>query len=323
MPKGYHHLTYEERCQIYTLKKSTESNGKIAKRLGVDKSTITRELNRNKGGKGYRFKQAHIKSCERRFKACRKKHKMTKETIALIENKLREQWSPEQISGWIKITASCNSVSAETIYQHIWDNKRRGGNLFKHLRHSGKKYNKRSSEKAGRGCIPNRVDIKDRPSIVDEKSRLGDWEVDTVIGKGHKGVIVSMVERASKLTKLVVVRHKTAKEVCNALIIKLDPVKKFVLTITADNGKEFATHEIVSNALESTFFFATPYHSWERGLNEHTNGLLRQYVPKDRALDDLTQEELDRIEMLLNTRPRKVLNYKTPLQAFNSMMTAA
>lgn len=320
MPKGYHHLTQDQRCQIAVLKKRGESNAKIAKELGVDPSCISRELKRNKGRRGYRYKQANAKARERRLVANQKNRKMTDALIQLIESKLLLDWSPEQISGWLKKN-SAHTISYETIYQHIWSGKQGGGSLFKHLRRSGRKYNKRSAGKAGRGCIPNRIDISERPAIVEEKSRLGDWELDTINGKKGKGVaIVSMVERMSKLTKLAKIPNKTACYVCNAIILKLSPLKKWVFTLTSDNGTEFSSHHLITLELGGAFFFATPYHSWERGLNEHTNGLVRQYLPKGMSFEEVSQEDLDEIESLLNNRPRKVLQYSTPNEVFNSMM---
>lgn len=319
MAESYHHLTYEQRCQLETLKKRGDSPSSIAKELGFHPSTIYRELARNKGKKGYRFKQAHRKATERRKKASHECSKMTPEMISLIESKLNLQWSPEQISGWLKKNDNLENISHERIYQHVWADKKSGGVLYKQLRHSGKKYNKRSSGKAGRGCIPNRTDINERPEIVEQKCRLGDWEIDTIIGKGHKGAIVSMVDRASKLTKLIVVSKKTAHDVSEALVKKLAPIQEFVLTLTADNGKEFAYHEQVACRLETDFFFAKPYHSWERGLNEHTNGLVRQYFPKSTAFDEVTQEQIEEVEILLNNRPRKVLEYSTPIEVFERL----
>ena len=319
MPKGYHHLTNDQRCQLYTLMKRGDSQAVVAKILKVDKSTICRELKRNRGKKGYRFKQAHEKTVERRYKASSCRSKMTPKTISRIESKLALQWSPEQIAGWLKKTGSDQPVSYETIYQHIWRDKQKRGVLYKHLRHNGKKYNKRRSGKAGRGCIPNRIDIDQRPAIVEQKCRLGDWELDTIIGKNHKGAIVSMVDRASKLTKLVCVTKKTAENIEQALVSKLSPIQQFVFSLTADNGKEFAGHEAVSKCLGADFFFARPYHSWERGLNEHTNGLVRQYFPKSMRLDEVTQEEIENVEILLNNRPRKVLEYLTPIEAFEKL----
>ena len=198
-----------------------------------------------------------------------------------------------------------------------------GGQLYKQLRHSGKKYNKRGSGKAGRGCIPGRIDISVRPAVVEEKSRLGDWEIDTIIGAEHKGAIVSMVERHSKLTLLAKVPRKTAEEVEKALTGKLSKVSDCVLTLTADNGKEFANHLAISSALGATVYFARPYRSWERGLNEHTNGLVRQYLPKCQRLDRVADETVLGIEKLLNNRPRKVLQFRTPIEVFNQRRTGS
>lgn len=316
MPKGYHHLTRDQRCQLYTLK-DRESINKIAIAIGVHRSTLYRELNRNKGERGYRYQQAHEKAMERRKDSVINKRKMTEKLIAKIKNKLLLQWSPEQISGWCKRQNSKENVSHETIYRYIWKDKKNGGCLYKELRHHGKKYNKRGSQKSGRGCIPGRIDIAERPSIVEEKSRLGDWEIDTIIGKNHKGAIVSMVERYSKLTLLSKVTQKTAAEVEKALTSKLINVAECVLTLTADNGKEFSLHQAIASKLGATVYFARPYRSWERGLNEHTNGLVRQYLPKSKRLDMLDNEIVKEIEDLLNNRPRKVLQFRTPIEVFN------
>jgi IS30 family transposase len=314
----YHHLTYEDRCQIYALMKSGISQSEIAKQLGVNRSTIARELRRNKGKNecDYDYEQAEKQAVERRKKASSLPIKMKSKTLEIVKQKLcDEQWSPEQISGWMKINFKV-SVSHEKIYQYVWEDKKRGGTLYKHLRHHGKKYNKRKGKNAGRGLIPNRVDIDQRPSIVEEKLRIGDWEIDTIIGKNHIGAIVSMVDRSSKYTKLVLVNNKNAETVTNAIQKALAPLSDVVHTLTADNGKEFAMHEKISAALEAKVYFAKPYHSWERGLNEHTNGLVRQYVPKKTRFDILSSEQVQQVEDLLNTRPRKALKFRTPLEAF-------
>lgn len=316
MHKAYHHLTYAQRCQIYILKDRGDSKSSIARALGVHPSTIGRELERNTGSKGYRHQQAQAKADTRRNSKPNKK--IIDQIETAIKEKLQSQWSPVQISGWLKRHGK-GHVSHETIYNYIWKNKRQGGFLYKELRHQGKKYNKHGKGTSGRGCIPNRIDIDQRPSIVEEKTRLGDWELDTIIGAGYKGVIVSMVERASKLTKLVKVSHKTAEEVGRAIVKQLSPMKAFVQTLTADNGKEFAFHQMVSFELSADFYFATPYHSWERGLNEHTNGLVRQYFPKSQSFTDTSLEDIQRVEALLNTRPRKVLNFETPQEAFERL----
>ena len=318
LPKGYHHLTYDQRCQIYILKARGDTSSSIATMLKVHHSTICRELKRNKGQRGYRHQQAQEKAFLRKNSQPNKK--MTPQIVTSIEEKIKLQWSPIQISGWLKRHGK-EHVSHETIYNHIWKDKQQGGQLYRELRHQGKKYNKQRKGTSGRGSIPGRIDIKQRPCIVEEKTRLGDGELDTVIGAGHKGVIVSMVERTSKLTKLAKVSHKTAEEVGQALIEQLKPIKDFVHTLTAENGKEFAYHQMVSFELETDFYFATTYHSWERGLNEHTNGLVRQYFPKTQSFLDTIFKDIKRVETLLNNRPRKVLNFETPLEAFSRLST--
>jgi IS30 family transposase len=321
MPKGYHQLTYEQRCQIYTLKERGDNHSEIAKALGVHRSSISRELKRNTGQRGYRYKQAHEMALKRKLEVAHANKTMTPKLISIIKEKLGLQWSPVQISGWLKKQGRL--ISHETIYKYIWEDKKQGGRLYKELRHRGKKYNKRSKGTSGRGCIPNRIDIDSRPSIVEEKTRLGDWELDTIIGAGQSGAIVSMVERTSKLTKLAKVPNKTAVEVEQALLSKLMPVKEFVFTMTSDNGKEFANHQVVGIQLEAGFYFAKPYHSWERGLNEHTNGLVRQYLPKAKRFDEVSSEDLEKIEVLLNNRPRKVLYFETPHEVFCRLTTGS
>jgi IS30 family transposase len=316
MAKSYRHLAYEQRCQIYILKERGDSLAMIARSLCVHRSTITRELKRNRDSLGYQYELAHQKAINRRKEShCRK---MTPTMILIIEEKLKMDLSPVQISGRLKRQGKAH-VGYETIYKHIWADKKKGGALYKHLRRSGKKYNRRSKGTAGRGCIPGRIDIKERPAIVEKKTRPGDWELDTIISACQQGAIVSMVERATKLTKLMKVPCKTAQEVTEALIKTLSPIQEFVLTLTSDNGKEFAYHQTVSKALQADFYFATPYHSWERGLNEHTNGLVRQYFPKNMNFDDISQDDVERVERLLNNRPRKILEFETPLEAFSRM----
>ena len=316
MSKDYHHLTYDQRCQISILKDRGDSFRNIAKALNIHHTTVSREYKRNAGQRGYRHKQAQEKATDR--KAISQNKKMTPEKIDIIEGKLKMQWSPVQISGWLK-REKLEQVSHETIYKHVWTDKKKGGSLYKELRHRGKKYNKRSKKTAGRGCISNRVDIDKRPPIVEEKTRLGDWELDLIVGAGQSGVIVSMVDRASKLTFLTKLSRKTAEEVGRAIISALWPIREFVITLTAENGKEFACHELISAALEADFYFAKPYHSWERGLNEHTNGLARQYFPKKKRFDKLSVEDVKKCEALLNGRPRKILLFETPLKAFKRL----
>ncbi len=314
--KRYHHLTYDQRCQIYALKQSGKSGRLIALQLGISQSTVCRELLRNVGARGYRYKQAHVKASTRRSIASRVVRVMTAERIAHITHLLSDyQWSPEQIAAMIRKSDGIN-LCHESIYRHVWRDKRLGGTLYVNLRQRGKKRNKRGSANAGRGLIPNRRDISERPVIVDEKSRLGDWELDSIIGAKHRGSIVSMVERTSKLVRLELLERPTAQATQAAIVKRLQPIASYVHTLTSDNGKEFARHQDVAKACEADFYFARPYHAWERGLNENTNGLVRQYFPKGLDFTTICKEDVQRVENLLNTRPRKTLNYLTPNQAF-------
>ena len=316
MPEGYLHLTCEQRCQIYALLQSGHSQAHIARQIGVDPSTISRELVRNTGARGYRFKQAHEKASQRREEASDKPRKMTPDLVELIEEKLtQEQWSPDQISGRLAKDGVA-FISHERIYQHVWKDKKDGGTLYLHLRHSGKKYNRRKGKNSGRGLIPNRVDIDQRPPIVAAKSRIGDWEADTIIGANHKGVVMSHVERTSKYTKLAKLPDKNADSVVQACARVLLPLADRIETITYDNGKEFASHAQIATSLGALSYFAKPYHSWERGLNEHTNGLFRQYFPKGSDLSILSDADVQRVEDKLNSRPRKILGYQTPREIF-------
>ena len=246
---------------------------------------------------------------------------MTPDMITVIESKLRIEWSPEQISGWLLYEQEL-LISHESIYWHIWADKHAGGDLFTHLRQQGKKYDKRRNGKSTRGQIKNRVSIDDRPQVVDDKSRIGDWEIDTVIGKGHSGALVTIVERVTKLTVSTRVNNKSAEDVTQATIALLKPFEDVVHTITADNGKEFAYHERISKALSAEVYFAHPYSSWERGLNENTNGLLRQYFPKNTDFKRVEQIKVARALRRLNSRPRKDLDFKTPAQLMNDHRAA-
>ncbi|HAU0368126.1 TPA: IS30 family transposase [Legionella pneumophila] len=314
---GYKHLDYLKRCKIQALWKAGFSQQKIADEVGVHKSTISRELNRNitfvRTRLGYwDYKADYAQSfAEQRKKAKPKFIKFTEPIKVFVIEKIQDEWSPEQISGYAK-RCSIFSLSHEWIYQFILKNKKQGGALYKHLRHQHKKYRKRYGSPKRQGAIRNRRFINERPSIVDKKQRIGDWEIDTIIGKNHKQAIVSIVERKSKFTLLKKVNKKTAANVTQATIDALKGHRKPVLTITADNGSEFAYHEQISKQLEAEFYFAHPYSSWERGLNENTNGLVRQYVAKSSSLVSVTDSTLLVIMNKLNSRPRKSLNYFTP-----------
>lgn len=246
---------------------------------------------------------------------------MTSAMISVIESTLRLYWSPEQISGWLLDDRQL-LISHETIYLHISSDKRLGGDLYKHLRRQGKRYDKRRNGKSTRGQINGRVSIDERPEIVDEKSRIGDWEIDTMIGKGHSGVLVTIVERVAKFTLSAQVDNKSAAAVTKATIILLKPFKDVVHSITADNGKEFAYHGEIGKALSADVYFAHPYSSWERGLNENTNGLLRQYFPKITNLKLVSKAEVNKAVRRLNASPRKALGFKTPGQLMDDYRAA-
>ena len=311
----YKQLTLEERYIIYSLKKEGFSQSAIAKNLRRDRTTIWREVKRNSGCKNYRPKQAHEKAIVRR-KSSHKHIKFTGRLKELVEGYLCQEWSPEQICNHITLEHDL-TISTERIYQHIWSDKANGGTLYKHLRQNRKKRRKRyGSGKNNRGHIKNRTCIEDRPSIVDKRSRVGDWEIDTLIGKNHQGALLSMVERKSRLTLLVNVGSKDASKVTQATITSLKPIEEYVKTITCDNGKEFGGHEEISNALGTGVYFAHPYCSWERGSNENTNGLIRQYVPKKSDFSLLKESAINFIINRLNTRPRKCLGYRKPIEVF-------
>lgn len=312
-------LNRDNRSQIYILQKQGYSQQAIADALGVHQSTISRELNRNKGKKGYRYKQAQDLRDARR-KAVHKPLKMTDDLIRLIESMLREKYSPEQISGWLKENHTV-SVSHETIYLHVWADKKAGGDLYTFLRRRGKAYQPRGKKLAGRGYIKNRVGIEHRPAEVDAKERVGDWEIDLVVGHGHSGALVTIVERFTKFTVSKRVNDKSAASVTKATIELLTPYQPYVLTITADNGKEFAFHEQIAKALDCEVYFADPYCSWQRGLNENTNGLLRQYWPKKTDFKQVSQQEVAKGIKQLNDRPRKLLCFKTPTELMDQCLS--
>ncbi len=317
----YQQLTYEQRCQIEALKRSGINQQGIARVIGVHQSSISRELARNTGDRGYRQKQAQRKTEARRC-ATHKPHKMTAVLIDRIEDYLYQNWSPEQISGWLLMTELLE-ISHETIYRHVWENKKAGGDLYTHLRRRSRKYQRRGcTGKTSRGQIRNRVSIDARPAVVDEKNAVGHWEIDTVIGKGHSGALVTIVERVSLFTVSQRVNSKHADEVAATTIALLMPFKQLVHTITSDNGKEFAYHEKIAAKLNCDFYFAHPYCSWERGLNENTNGLLRQDFPKGTDFKKVSARDVTRVVAKLNSRPRKTLAFRTPAALMAEEMAA-
>ena len=310
--KTYKQLTCEQRYAIRILIKKNYLQKDIATAVGVNKSTISRELKRNSGKRGYRPKQAQQKAVERRQD--KSPPRIAEATWNKVRLYLKDDWSPEQISGTMKLKERI-SISHEWIYQFIIKDKQTGGNLYTHLRCKSKR-RKRYGSHERRGILKNRRSIEERPAIVETKERIGDWEADTIIGKAHKGAIVSLTERKTKICLIYKVERKTADLVSKAMSKLLLPLKDIVYTITSDNGKEFALHEETAETLETDFYFAHPYASYERGLNENTNSLIRQYFPKDRDFRTITDEELIMATKKLNNRPRKTLGYLTPNEVF-------
>lgn len=310
--RTYRQLTSEQRYQISGLKRIGHSQTEIAKELEVHKSTISRELSRNQGERGYRPNQAHEKAHERRAQATPKK-RILAETWKVVEEQVRQDWSPEQISGGLRQRAIC--VSREWIYQHILADQQAHGDLHTHLRQYGKR-RKRYGKYDRRGKLPNRVSIEERPLIVEQRERLGDWEVDTLVGKRHRGALLSLVERKSRYTLIQPVAQRFANWVADATISLLQPFRDSVHTLTGDNGKEFAEHVRIAETLQADFYFAHPYSAWERGTNENTNGLVRQYFPKKTDLSQTTLAQTNSAMHKLNHRPRKCLDFKSPFEVF-------
>jgi IS30 family transposase len=302
----YTQLTYHQRYHIYTFLKAGFCQTEIAETIGVHKSTISRELRRNRGRRGYRSKQAQGFAKARQNKA---QTRIKPQDWQQVESLISLKWSPEQISDHCRDNLLFQ-ISHEWIYQYIYKDKRAGGSLWKHLR-CQKKRKKRYGSYDKRGQIPNRTSIDERPEIASDRSRLGDWEADTIIGKGKKGAIVTLVDRKSRYLRMGLVKQRTKEAVKEKMISLLAGFS--VHTITCDNGKEFADHEAVAKALDAKVYFAHPYASWERGTNENTNGLIRQYFPKHTRFYDLEQEDIVFVEHQLNSRPRKCLSFQSPM----------
>lgn len=313
-------LTLEQRYEIAALRSVGKTLEYIGEKVGFHKSTISKELRRNSDGRSgeYRPKLAERK-CRQRHKEKPKRILLTPELVETVESLLREDYSPEQVVGYcMKNDIEC--VSTETIYQHIWKDKKDRGGLYKHLRRKGRKYKKRGDANNSRGQIPDRILIDRRPLVVEKKLRFGDLEVDTIVGKDHKGAIVTLNDRASGMLKMKKTATREAFEVTAAIIELLEEWTPFTQTITSDNGKEFAEHIEIAQECEVDFYFANPYSPWERGANENLNGLIRQYFPKKSDFSIISDQEIKRIETKLNNRPRKRYNFETPLDIMEKLL---
>lgn len=322
---SYKHLTIEERYHIQAFKKAGYKRNQIAKELGVHPSTITRELKRNCSAKRkiYSANAANkIATAKRAHASSRSNLKMTDTIKKIITGWIKEDWSPEQISATL-VRRKEISISLVTIYQFIAHDKHNNGSLYTHLRfhHTGHRRAKYGTKYEG--GIKDRVSISKRPDIVNDTMRIGDIEIDTIVGANQKGAITTAVDRGSKLVRISIPTSKKADVVASETIRILEELKEKIHTITSDNGLEFANHKDISTALECDYYFCHPYSSYERGLNEYTNGLIRQYVPKGTSFENITPKYIKMIEDKLNNRPRKSLNWKTPNEVFYGLEAVA
>ena len=316
--RHYAHLTQDQRYQIYALRKEKISLAQIASNIGVHKSTVSRELRRNQGAYHYYPAQAQRMAQDRA--AGKQSPRIASQTWQFVNQQLRKRWSPQQISGRLK-AMGLPCLSHETIYRYVaWD-KSRNGNLYKFLRRAAKKRRPYAQYRRA-GPLANRVSIELRPPEGELNNRIGDWEADTIVGPG-KQALLCLVERRSCLSRIVRIERKGAEDVRQAFLAALGPLAQQVKTITSDNGAEFARHEKIAASLEASFFFAHPYSAWERGLNENTNGLIRQFFPKKTHFGQVSQEQVKEAEESLNNRPRKGLGFKTPNEVFYQSVSVA
>ena len=308
----YRQVTSQERYTLAVLRKQGYSQAEMARMLGRHRSTIWREFQRNscRYDGHYRAHKASQRTRGRRSRS-RRNRRFGPEHWRQIERLLREQWSPEQIAGRLRVGGGMR-ISHETINQQIWRDKKAGGVLYKHLRCSAKRRRKRYGAYDSRGRLAGKRCITERPKRVDERQEIGHWEIDTVMGRSNTGCIVTLNERVTGTVLIGQMSERTV-EALNRRAIEL--IKRHAgpfRTITADNGTEFHGYQRIEQATGVTFYFAKPYHSWERGSNENLNGLIRQYLPKGLSMLALNQRLCETIAERLNNRPRKRHGFKTP-----------
>ena len=313
------HLTYEQRYAIETLLSCGKSQKEISELLSVSGSTISRELKRNIDlrNKVYRAKLAQAKY-ENRLLSKPKYSKFDNELKAVVRALLRIDYSPEQVTGYLKKKGEI-TVSHESIYQFIWLDKKNKGDLYTHLRRKGRRYRKRGSSKDSRGCIVGRIGIEKRPQEAMNRTTFGHLEVDTIIGKNHKGAIITLNDLTSGMLWMRKVESRDAELVKTTLSDMLEQIKPYIKSITSDNGKEFAKHQDIADQY-CDFFFANPYSPWERGANENLNGLIRQYIPKSSDFSKLSEQLIQEIENRINNRPRKRLGFEKPIFVMEKLL---
>lgn len=310
----YKHLSVEERFTFCQLRSQKMPMVKIAKVLGRSPATLYRELKRNLHHNGdhayYTYTKANEKAMGRR-RSSKPRTKHTAQTWTTIEEKIRLNWSPQQVSNWLRGEHGIR-ISTETIYQYIYKEWRVGGNLIAHLRHRFRKRRKRYRSKDSRGVLRGKRMIGERPQEINNRESIGHWEIDTVLGKGSKHCIATLVERKTGYLIIGLLDARTVESLNGKVIELIGRHNMPFLSITADNGTEFHGYKDIEQATKTTFYFATPHHSWERGTNENTNGLIRQYLPKGTSMRKVTQDMCDLIAKEINERPRKRLGYHTP-----------
>lgn len=309
---SYHQITSEERYILSALRKQGMSTVEIARQLGRHRTTVWRELKRNAARLDgtYRPSKA-IEMTTGRRRRSRQNQRFGPGDWRQVEALLQRQWSPEQVAGHLGRTGAL-SISHETIYRHIWTDWRHGGQLHESLRGARKQRRKRNGRYDSRGRLPGKRHISERPAAADNRSRAGHWEIDTVMGHGSKDCIVSIVDRRTGYLVIGKLRARTTDETSRRTIALIRNADMPFRTITADNGTEFHAYKQIERATGVKFYFANPHHSWERGTNENTNGLIRQYLPKRQSMAKLTQQQCDVIAEKLNNRPRKRFDYRTP-----------
>lgn len=320
----YHQITPVERYTLSALLRQVPkpSFTSIALTMGRHRSTIWRELKRNSAryDGAYRPSKAQERTNGRRSRSRRNSH-FTSDNWKLVKALLRELLSPEQISGRLR-RKRLLEISHETIYTHVWRDKRKRGTLFRYLRQPTKR-RKRYGTYEKRGHLPGKRHISERPAAVELRREFGHWEIDTVHGKAGTDCVVTLVERACGYTIIGKLRDYTMTSLNDRMfkIIRRHP--RWFNTITADNGTEFHSYRLLEDISGATIYFATPYHSWERGTNENTNGLIRQYLPKGKSMEKLTQAQCDAIAFKLNNRPRKRYGFMTPIERMKELKARA
>jgi transposase, IS30 family len=314
---SYRQLPPGERYMLAALRKQGSNQSEIARSLDRHRSTISREITRNRSRSDGRYRAftAQERTNGRRSRS-RRNLRFTAREFALVEELLCRQWSPEQVAGYLRRTGQLR-ISHETIYRHVWRDKRAGGLLYTHLRGARKRRRKRYGSYDSRGKLAEKRPISERPAAVETRRQQGHWEIDTVMGTGSRDCIVSLVERKSGLVLIGKLEDRTTQSLNRRVIRLINRHGGAFQTITSDNGTEFHDYKGIEQSTRVRFYFATPHHAWERGSNENANGLIRQYLPKGESMAGLSQQQCDAIARRLNTRPRKRLGFRTPSECYN------